>query len=138
MRFVLAFAFALSMSVPMTAAATCEAPEQKHFDFWIGDWTVTAPEGGPNPGKALGTNRIERVSAGCGLLETWTGAGGLQGKAMVMHGELPAAKGGVQQQKVTWTPNDDGSVTQHWQVSDDAGATWSTSFLGVYRRTATP
>jgi hypothetical protein len=27
-------------------------------------------------------------------------------------------------------------VHQHWQTSDDAGATWQTSFLGIYRRTA--
>lgn len=62
-------------------------------------------------------------------------SGGLQGKAMVLTGELPKASGvGVQRQRITWTPRDDGSVTQHWETSDDDGATWSTSFLGLYRR----
>lgn len=165
MRLILALI--LSLSVPMTAHAACDAPEHRHFDFWIGDWEVTRPEGQPEAGKVLGHNRIEAVSAGCGLLENWTGASGLQGKslngwdaghkvwrqfwvggdgtvlrlegalqgkAMVLQGELPTATGGVQRQRVTWTPNDDGSVTQHWQASDDDGATWATSFLGVYRR----
>lgn len=65
-------------------------------------------------------------------------AGGLQGKAMVMAGRLPlaSAAGGEQWQKISWTPQDDGSVHQHWQTSDDAGATWQTSFLGIYRRSA--
>lgn len=154
--------------LPMTAAAAapCEAPEHHHFDFWLGEWNVVAPEGAPEPGKALGRNRIERVAAGCGLLEHWTGASGFEGKslnawdaaaatwrqfwvggdgtvlrlegglvdgAMVMTGEL-----GAQRQRITWTPRDDGGVTQHWQVSDDAGASWTTSFLGVYRRVAAP
>ncbi|WDI32193.1 hypothetical protein PUV54_03175 [Hyphococcus flavus] len=34
--------------------------------------------------------------------------------------------------RVTWTPNDDGSVRQHWEVSSDKGETWSTAFDGHY------
>ena len=161
--------FALSMLASMTASAACDAPEFHHFDFWIGEWEVTVPEGVPNAGKPLGRNRIERISAGCGLQENWTGSSGFEGKslngwdavhrtwrqflvgsdgtvlqlagaregeAMVMRGEMPAAKGGVQQQRITWTPRSDGSVIQHWETSDDSGATWATSFLGVYRRMA--
>ncbi len=64
--------------------------------------------------------------------------GGLQGGAMVMRGELPkAGGGGVQLQRITWTPKDDGSVEQRWDVSDDDGKSWSVSFLGIYRRTTT-
>ena len=61
-------------------------------------------------------------------------AGGLRDGAMVLEGELPATAGGVQHQRITWTPRADGTVTQHWETSDDAGETWTTSFLGVYRR----
>lgn len=60
--------------------------------------------------------------------------GALQGEAMVMTGELPSARGGVQQQRVTWTPRDDGTVMQLWEASDDDGKTWATSFHGLYRR----
>ena len=155
----------------MTASAACDAPESRHFDFWIGEWDVVAPEGMPGAGKALGRNRIERIAAGCGLAEHWTGASGvegkslsawdgahktwrqfwvggdgavlqlagaLQGQAMVLRGEMPAPGGGVQQQRITWTPHADGHVVQHWETSDTAGRTWATSFLGVYRRAAAP
>jgi hypothetical protein len=51
--------------------APCAAPEYREFDFWIGDWVVTRPDG-----KPAGTNRIERIAGGCGLQETWTAATG--------------------------------------------------------------
>lgn len=38
--------------------------------------------------------------------------------------------------RVTWTPNDDGSVRQFWEVSSDDGETWSTAFDGMYTRKA--
>lgn len=38
--------------------------------------------------------------------------------------------------RVTWTPNDDGSVRQFWEVSSDGGETWSTAFDGLYVRKA--
>lgn len=71
----------------------------------------------------------------------WVGAdgvvlqlsGGMQGGSMVMTGEQPTKQGGVQQQRITWTPHDDGSVTQQWGTSGDGGATWQTIFLGIYR-----
>lgn len=61
-------------------------------------------------------------------------AGGLQDGAMVMRGELPGAKGGIQQQRISWTPQPDGGVIQRWETSDDAGTNWNISFLGLYRR----
>lgn len=63
--------------------------------------------------------------------------GGLRADgAMAMEGALPDGKGGVQRQRIVWTPNADGSVIQQWDTSDDDGATWQTSFVGVYRRKA--
>jgi hypothetical protein len=40
----------------------------------------------------------------------------------------------TQRQRVRWTPNKDGSVEQKWETSDDGGASWQVSFLGIYRR----
>ena len=34
----------------------------------------------------------------------------------------------------TWTPNPDGTVRQHWEISSDAGKSWTTAFDGLYRR----
>jgi hypothetical protein len=66
-------------------------------------------------------------------------AGGLRDGRMVLEGVLPKPGGqGEQRQRIAWTPNDDDSVTQHWETSDDDGATWRTAFLGIYRREQAP
>ena len=139
-------------------------PEAGQFDFWIGDWEVFSPAG-----KKAGENHIEKISAGWGLLENWTGAGGGIGKSlntwlperkqwrqfwvgngeafeltgglnerreMVLTGTTPTPAGGTQTERITWTPNADGTVRQHWQQSADGGATWTTAFDGRYRRKA--
>ena len=43
-------------------------PESRQFDFWIGEWDVTTPDG-----KPAGSSRIERIANGAGLLENWSG-----------------------------------------------------------------
>jgi hypothetical protein len=53
---------------------------------------------------------------------------------MVLTGET-VRPGGVQQmERITWTPNADGTVRQHWEQSADGGKTWETAFDGLYRR----
>jgi hypothetical protein len=54
--------------------------------------------------------------------------------AMAMDGVLPNGKGGVQKQRIAWTAKPDGSVVQKWETSDDDGASWQISFVGIYRR----
>ena len=67
------FAYAQIISPPLlpnsTSALTtsppakpCTAAENRQFDFWIGDWDVTTPNG-----KAAGTNRINPILGGCVL-----------------------------------------------------------------------
>jgi hypothetical protein len=65
--------------------------------------------------------------------------GGLVGDSMVLEGrqDLPAADGVHQRERITWTPNADGSVRQLWQSSKDEGKTWTVAFDGRYRRAAT-
>ena len=49
----------------------CEhTPENRQFDFWIGEWDVQTTTGQP-----AGTSRIERILNGCALLENWSGGG---------------------------------------------------------------
>ena len=137
-------------------------PEAKQFDFWIGEWTVTTPDG-----KVAGTNKIERIANGHGLLENWTSARGGHGKslnafhaakrqwqqfwiggdgvvlelaggldasgAMVMTG-TGSKPGDTTLNRITWTPNTDGSVRQYWEISKDNGKTWSAIFEGRYER----
>jgi hypothetical protein len=141
--------------------AVAVAPPASHdFDFWIGDWSVTTPDG-----KFAGTNHVEPIAAGHGLLENWTGAGGGSGKSinaynaargqwqqfwigaaggvLELTGGLdaagrmvlasPAAVGGARH-RITWTPNSDGTVRQLWESSSDDSKTWTTAFDGLYRR----
>ena len=54
--------------------------EARQFDFWLGDWEVRSPEG-----KLQGTNRIELVAGGLGLLEQWASnpaAGNVTGRSL--------------------------------------------------------
>jgi opacity protein-like surface antigen len=50
---------------------------RRAFDFWIGKWEVTG-RGGQNAGSSV----VEPISGGCGLLESWTSAGGNTGKSL--------------------------------------------------------
>jgi hypothetical protein len=140
----------------------CSTAAYRQFDFWLGDWVVHGgPDGGQLQGTSRiersgnGCWLVEhwhsaRGSDGTSLnawdaqykvwRQFWTGAdgvvlrleGGLQDGAMVMVGELPRAQGGMQLQRIRWTPDADGSVEQRWETSDDAGASWQVAFLGRY------
>ena len=148
--------------------APCRGSEHRQFDFWLGRWEVFTPDGkkaGDNHIKAIdgGCALIERWQGRGGFsgtsLNSWDAgsrqwrqhwvdnqggllqlAGGREGPAMVLHGREPSATSpGVEvRQRITWTPQPDGSVRQHWQRSDDAGVTWSTVFDGRYERPRAP
>jgi hypothetical protein len=148
-----------------TAGAPCDAPEYRQFDFWIGDWDVSAGD------QAAGTNSIHPVHGGCALQENWQGSGaggisgssfniydqasgkwhqtwvdargtllqldgGLVGGSMVLSGSRPAQTGGMALHRISWTPNEDGSVRQLWEASQDDGGSWSVLFDGLYVKAA--
>jgi hypothetical protein len=51
----------------------CAAPQQKQFDFWVGEWDLTWP--GEKPGETgHGTNSIKRILDGCVVQENFSGA----------------------------------------------------------------
>lgn len=157
-------ALAGAQAPPPAPPPACQSAEYRQFDFWVGTWDVYLPDG-----QQAGENRIEPISAGCALLENWSGRGGFTGKSLNIYdrddkrwhqtwvdssggllmiaGSLVAkrmvltsdtanagaASGGVQQ-RISWTPNDDGSVRQFWESSADAGKTWTVQFDGKYVR----
>jgi hypothetical protein len=136
----------------------CTSTEHHQFDFWIGDWDVTLPNG-----KFAGTNRIEPILTGCVLRETWSGARGMQGTSYNIYdaagrrwhqtwvddtGSLLQLDGAFQDgkmvltgerksdstlQRITWMPNGK-EVRQVWESSSDGGKTWSVVFDGTYRK----
>ncbi len=140
----------------------CSSVEFHQFDFWIGDWNVTAD------GQPAGTNSIHPIQNGCALKENWQGAGeggisgtsfniydrargqwhqtwvdasgtllqldgGLVDGAMILSGKRPTRDGkGTALHRISWTPNPDGSVRQLWEASKDDGGNWSVIFDGHY------
>jgi hypothetical protein len=160
-RFVLVLALVFTFAATsgfaqQQAKKPCSSPEYRQFDFWLGVWDVT----NTTTGKAGAVNRITSAHGGCVLREDYTtpggytGAslnfydakggrwhqtwidnqggpllltGGLEGKSMV----LSSAPDVLPVQRITWTPNPDGSVRQHWQAAAD-GKSWKTAFDGLY------
>jgi len=134
------------------------------FDFWIGDWTVT--ENGASAGtnrivaELDGAVLSETWSGTSGVRgrslsfydrhrrrwhQTWIDSdggvlhldGGPVGRAMRLEGEgtepgtlLPV------EERITWTPNADGTVRQHWERKALGMQDWTTVFDGLYRRSA--
>ena len=138
----------------------CSSAAHRQFDFWIGEWEVTTPQGAP-----AGTNRVERLLEGCALQEHWVASDGSKGTSlssydastrlwrqtyvddtgqvlvlegefkdgrMVLQGEKTLQKKGALQ-RISWQPVGD-KVRQRWDISQDDGRTWSLLFEGVYTR----
>ena len=134
-----------------------QSAEYRQFDFWLGEWEVFLPTG-----KKAGDSRIEAISAGCALLENWSGNGGFSGKSLNSYDSsdgqwhqswvdssgsrldlagsyadrrmVLSSTPGAGVQRIAWTPNDDGSVRQLWESTADGGKTWTVQFDGKYVR----
>ncbi len=149
-------------AAPAAASRACAAPEHRQFDFWIGEWEVTTPDGSP-----AGRNRIESILGGCALRESWSGAkggsgnsynaydratgrwhqtwvdnsglvlrldGAFAGGRMVLSGESRDTSGARVLNRITWQETAPGAVRQLWETSRDGGGTWSVVFDGRYRK----
>jgi len=157
----------VGLVLAVLVAPACAAPEYHQFDFWIGDWTVTGPQG-----NVVGTNSIDRPLGGCVLQEHWVGARGTRGSSfnvydatrkqwhqtwvddqgtlllldgsfagdkMVLSGPGVNATGGAIINRITWQREhgDPNRVRQVWDTSSDGGATWQVVFDGLYTRHGT-
>jgi hypothetical protein len=143
---------------------TCEGPEHRQFDFWVGEWEVIAQGGS---GGVAGTNLITKTLDGCVLHEHWKGAQGGTGESfnfydrqsgmwhqlwidnrgrplrfagtyvdgkLAMKGESKGPNASPVHHKLTFHNNSDGTVRQVWEQSLDGGATWKVVFDGLYRK----
>ena len=140
----------------------CCTPQHQEFDFWIGDWEVFNEKGekiGENLIEKLEDNCIvsenwEGGKGGSGksfnyydpVDSTWnqlwiSNTGNilkLKGKAepgkMILKSEPVKDEKGDYYNKITWTKNPDGSVTQLWEIYDLQGKLLNESFRGIYRK----
>ncbi|HUP01541.1 MAG TPA: hypothetical protein VM737_08490 [Gemmatimonadota bacterium] len=160
------FIFAAFIAAPAraqeaTAPAPCTSPEHRGFDFWLGEWEVYRPDG-----EQAGTNRLTSIYGACAIREEWQGAGTHAGTSLNFYdaatgrwhqtwvdngGQPLRLTGGLDEggamvlsspagesplHRITWTPQEDGSVRQFWEVSKDGGGTWSVAFDGRYVKAA--
>ena len=146
-----------------TAPPPCSDEVYQQFDFWLGDWKVTGPNG-----QVAGTNSITSEEGGCLLVERWSGASGSTGQSYnyynpvtekwrqvwVSPGALIDYEGGLtetgsmkleglitypangQTARFTgeWTLNEDGTVLQHFEQYDPEKDEWAVWFTGTYTR----
>ena len=144
------------------AAAPCGTESHRAFDFWLGEWSVYRPDGELAGGNhiergydgcviheryvgAAGRYRGESLNIYDAVRGVWhqtwvdtTGQllllqGGLRDGRMVLEGRTTLDGGKIRRQRITWTPNADGSVRQRWEAAD-GDAEWRTLFKGLYRR----
>jgi hypothetical protein len=152
---------ALLAGGPAGASGPCDAAAYRAFDFWLGDWQVHTAAGklaGHNriergyrgcvlheryttPGGYAGES-LNMYDAGRQRWhQTWVDNGGLllrleggpRDGGMVLEGETAAADGTRTRHRISWAPQADGSVRQHWESTDSQGQ-WKTAFDGRYTR----
>ncbi len=149
-----------AQSVPAAGAKACQASEHRQFDFWVGTWDVFSTAGkkvGENRIELIadGCALLEQWTGNGGVSgkslniydaidrqwhQTWVDnsgtllmlAGRLADRSMVMSmsGPSPTDPKATVLQRITWTPANDGSVRQLWELSSDAGKSWTVLFDG--------
>lgn len=142
----------------------CCTPEFRQFDFWLGDWEAYNPDNklaGTNHIILLQDSCMVQenwVSATPGYTgtsynfydpqsekwhQTWVDnqggslllSGKLENGKMVLWSDvMKSQKGEPYRNRITWTPNADGSVRQHWEITKDEGKSWTTLFDGLYKK----
>jgi len=153
---------ARAQDAPPPPQRPCSGPEHRQFDFWVGDWEVTQPDG-----TVAGANRIEVILGGCVLQESWRSAngksvghsfnlysrdgkwhqtwvdngglllelvGGLEDGRMVMSQERTGPDSQKALHEISWTKLETGQVKQHWRITTDDRQTWKDVFVGIYTR----
>ncbi|MFK7922782.1 MAG: hypothetical protein AB8H47_12535 [Bacteroidia bacterium] len=153
----------LFLSAQTKACACCTEAHQQ-FHFWVGDWETFDTKGkklGENHIVLMQDSCIMQenwTSATAGYTgssynyydaqskmwhQVWIDnqgqtlnlfGGMLDGNMVLKNDELTGPQGGKYQNRITWTPNEDGSVRQHWETTKDQGQNWQTVFDGIYRR----
>lgn len=154
-------AMAQGQAPPSPCAA--EDSSYRDFDFWLGEWEVFAAANDQKAGENSITRAegdcvlIERWTGSKGSTgqsynfydpnsEKWTQVwvssgsiirihGGFEEGAMRLVGEIVYhANGQTAPFKGTWTPQEDGSVRQHFEQFDAESDSWKPWFTGIYRK----
>ena len=157
---VVVLAMGSTPAMSQTKPPKCDTEGHRAFDFWLGKWDVRTPDGklvGHNE-ISLEYNACvlhERYASIKGYQgeslniydpardkwhQTWVDTagtllvleGGMREGSMVMAGAT-GSDDKPTRQRITWTPNPDGSVRQLWEATDEKGE-WSVVFDGRYSK----
>lgn len=155
--------FSLTNMNAQTTPCNCCSEKHAEFDFWIGDWEVTNPDG-----SIAGTNTITKSQSACLLQENWVSANGKVtgtsnnfynsktkqweqiwvdnmgeslhlkgnriGNQMILKSDPETNRNGEPfYNRITWTLKDDGSVVQFWETITNDSEI-KISFDGLYRK----
>ncbi|MEN7342595.1 MAG: hypothetical protein AAAFM81_06600 [Pseudomonadota bacterium] len=146
-----------------TFSPACTDENFRQFDFWLGEWDVKTNDGkvvGTNRiSRTLdGCVVLEEYTTPSGFLgksfnifdktrgvwhQTWVDnsglllnlEGGVVGDSMVLSGVTTDRDGATMQQRITWTPNTDGTVRQLWEAKSPMDD-WQVVFDGTYQKRA--
>lgn len=145
-----------------TSSCTCCEASHEQFDFWIGDWIVkdttgttvgenriTKIEGGcvvkeqwTGTSGTTGTSMNYFDKSDMSWNQLWLDNGGNQlqlkgqfqeGK-MVLRSEVISTQNPNYYNQITWSKNDDGTVTQLWEVLSSSNKPLRILFKGIYHR----
>jgi len=146
-----------------TNSCNCCTEKNSEFDFWVGTWSVTKPDGTP-----AGSNTITKIQDNCVLRENWTSAttgytgmssnfynsqtdqweqlwldnqggmlhlkGNRKGNQMILQSDqFKNDKGEPYFHRITWTLNEDGSVRQYWETITNNNEV-VVAFDGLYQK----
>ena len=146
-----------------TTPCPCCGPEYRRFDFWLGEWNVYTGDTLAGTNRITLTQdscllREEWTSARSGYTgtsynfyaarekgwhQTWVdNQGGFllldgnfeNGKMVLKSQPAPDRQGRMVINRVSWTPQENGTIRQHWEVSSDEGNSWRTVFDGRYKK----
>ncbi|MEM7482066.1 MAG: tetratricopeptide repeat protein [Acidobacteriota bacterium] len=146
----------------LTRLTPCSEDEFHQFDFWLGEWDVVNQQSGAtgainrisavHGGCALHEQYENGAYVGSSLngydattgrwYQFWSDNQGTvlrlmgewDGKSMVMQSAPAPDPQASPLNRISWTPNQDGTVRQHWETSTDDGKTWTTAFDGLYTK----
>ena len=143
----------------------CCTEAHSAFDFWLGEWTVYSEDAKVLGKNTISKNEtyanclVMEAWEGTGISrgtsynyynrtdKTWnqvwvdnsgfslTLKGNRVGNSMVLKSELLTGQKGKYYNQITWQLNEDQSVTQTWELFDEAGKLIQQAFKGIYKKT---
>jgi len=143
-------------------SAACVGPQNRQFDFWLGEWDLVGSDG-----KKSAEDKVVSILGGCAIQENWTGVKSGQGLSlaaydpatkhwhqtlmddsgavlklegefadgkMILVGQRPSQKekGVTITHRIAWNLMPDHRVHQFWEASTTGGRTWKPVFEGYY------